>query len=196
MKQVFIITTLILGLSAVNSSAQMQGGMMGQDTMMTVQKKEEVIESSEQEGTTEGSEQKHIKSGTEAKKLSISNGEGIYYTGFNEQESRIEFKEGPMWLRMHGGSCVSCHGETGKGGVSVLMGTATPTDIRYRTLTVEEHAHGGVKEEHPRYTDELIKRAVTQGLNPAGKPLDKTMPRYKMTEEDLDDLIEYIKTLK
>ena len=34
MKQVFIITALILGLSAVNSSAQMQGGMMGQDTMM------------------------------------------------------------------------------------------------------------------------------------------------------------------
>ncbi|MEF9476303.1 MAG: hypothetical protein L0958_06440 [Candidatus Mariimomonas ferrooxydans] len=35
MKQIFIITALILGLSAVNSSAQMQGGMMGQDTIQT-----------------------------------------------------------------------------------------------------------------------------------------------------------------
>ncbi len=33
MKQIFIITALILGLSAVNSSAQMQGGMMDQETI-------------------------------------------------------------------------------------------------------------------------------------------------------------------
>lgn len=125
-----------------------------------------------------------------------SNGERIYYTGISERGGIIPFKGGPLWLRVHGGSCVYCHGETGKGGVPVMMGTPTPPDIRYRILTVEEHYHGGVNEKHQRYTDNLIKRAITQGLNPDGKPLDQTMPRYSMTKEDMDDLIEYIKTLK
>lgn len=76
-----------------------------------------------------------------------------------------------------------------------MMGTAVPKDIRYKSLTVEEHEHGGEKEKHPRYTDKLIRRAITDGLNPAGERLDRTMPRYKMTEEDLEDLVEFIKTL-
>lgn len=43
--------------------------------------------------------------------------------------------------------------------------------------------------------NELIKRAITEGLNPAGEPLDRTMPRWQMSEEDLDDLLEFLKTL-
>ncbi|MFQ5741480.1 MAG: c-type cytochrome, partial [Acidobacteriota bacterium] len=102
---------------------------------------------------------------------------------------------GPMWLAMHGGGCVNCHGVHGRGGVPVPMGTKLPPDIRYKLLTEKEpHAHGA-GEGHPVYTDELIKRAITQGLNPVGKPLDSTMPRWQMTDEDLSDLIAYLKTL-
>ena len=129
--------------------------------------------------------------------LFTSNGERIYITGVSERTGRIPFQGGPMWLRMHGGSCANCHGVTGKGGVPVMMGTAIPSDIRYKTLTVKEHHHEGEKEEeHPPYTDELIRRAITRGLNPAGKHLDRTMPRFIMTKEDLNDVIEYLKTLK
>jgi hypothetical protein len=73
-----------------------------------------------------------------------------------------------------------------------MMGTEIPGDIRYHHLTEEEHEEG---EEHPPYTDELIKRAITEGLNPAGEPLDRTMPRWQMSEKDLDDLLEFLKTL-
>ncbi len=73
-----------------------------------------------------------------------------------------------------------------------MMGTETPPDIRYHHLIEEEHEEG---EEHPPYTDETIKRAITQGLNPAGEPLDYTMPRFRMTEEQLNDLLEFLKTL-
>lgn len=126
-----------------------------------------------------------------------SNGERIYYTGTSERTGLILFQGGPMWLRMHGGSCVNCHRTTGKGGIPVMMGTAIPSDIRYKTLTVKEHHHEGEKEEeHPPYTDELIRRAITKGLNPAGNSLDRTMPRFIITKEDLDDVIEYLKTLK
>lgn len=122
----------------------------------------------------------------------VSNGQMIYFTGRNQQGQRIPFDGAPMWLYMQGGSCASCHGADGRGGAPVMMGTEIPGDIRYSHLTEEEHEEG---EEHPPYTDELIRRAITLGLNPAGEPLDLTMPRWRMSDQDLDDLIEYLKTL-
>ncbi len=99
-----------------------------------------------------------------------------------------------MWLYMRGGSCVSCHGEDGRGNVPVMMSTEIPPDIRYEHLIEEEHKEEG--EEHPPYTDETIKRAITQGLNPAGEPLDYTMPRFRMSEADFSDLLDYLKALE
>jgi mono/diheme cytochrome c family protein len=108
---------------------------------------------------------------------------------------RIPRSGGPMWLSMHDGGCVSCHGEGGRAGVPVMMGTKIPANIRYHALTEEEHdEHGG--EEHPSYTDVIIVQAITDGLNPAGEPLDYAMPRWRTSEQDLDDLIAYLKTLE
>ena len=77
-----------------------------------------------------------------------------------------------------------------------MMGTAIPKDIRYKALTGRgRHVHEGKKEEH-HYTDELIKRTITQGLGPDGEPLDWTMPQWQMTEGDLIGIIEYLKTLE
>lgn len=124
-----------------------------------------------------------------------TNGQRIYYTGTNERGERMPFRGGPMWLSMQGADCVSCHGEDGRGGVPVMMGTEIPSDIRYHALTEEEHGeHEG--EEHPPYTDATIKRAITDGLNPADEPLDYTMPRWQMSGGDLDDLLEFLKTLE
>lgn len=123
----------------------------------------------------------------------VSNGQMIYFTGRNERGERIPFDGGPRWLYMHGGGCAACHGPDGRGGAPVMMGTELPGDIRYHHLIEEEeHEHG---EEHPPYTDELIGRAITLGLDPAGEPLDLTMPRWHMSEQDLDDLLEFLKTL-
>jgi len=126
-----------------------------------------------------------------------SNGERIYYTGVSERTGPVPFQGGPMWLAMHGGGCASCHGINGRGGVPVMMGTAIPADIRYEALTAKDvHNQRREEEAHPPYTDELIKQAITQGLDPAGKSLDWTMPRWQMTQEDLNDLIAYLKTLQ
>ena len=121
-----------------------------------------------------------------------SNGEAIYFTGANDRGQRIPFTGGPMWLSMHGGGCASCHGPDGRGGAPVMMGTEIPPDIRYHHLTEEEHEEG---EAHPPYTDETIKRAITEGVEPDGEQMDLTMPRWQMSEQDLDDLIEFLKTL-
>ncbi len=113
-----------------------------------------------------------------------SNGEMIYVSGVNEKGERILFVGGPNWLYMHGGGCASCHGLDGKGGVYPMMcGVKTP-DIRYSTLTKE---HG--------MSDEDIKRAITKGIGDEGEELDYCMPRWQMSEKDINDLIEYLKQL-
>ncbi len=46
------------------------------------------------------------------------------------------------------------------------------------------------------FTDELIKRAITQGIDADGKRLEPPMPLWQVTDSDLNDLLEYLKTLK
>jgi len=125
-----------------------------------------------------------------------SNGERIFFTGINDTGERIRFSSGPAWLWMHGGGCSSCHGNDGKGGFPVMMGTQISPNITYKALIEGEHEHDvEEEEEHEIYTDESIKRAITQGLEPSGELLDLTMPRWQMSDKDLNDLIDYLKTL-
>jgi mono/diheme cytochrome c family protein len=100
-----------------------------------------------------------------------------------------------MWIGMRGGGCVTCHGVRGRGGVPVMMGGAIPSDISQEALTKAEHREDDEGREHPPYTDALIKRAITDGLDPAGRPLDWTMPRWRMTSEDIDDVLMFLKRL-
>ena len=125
-----------------------------------------------------------------------SNGERIYYTGVSERTGPIRISGGLMWMGMRGGGCVVCHGVKGRGGVPIMMGGAIPSDIRYETLTKEEHEEGEGARKHAPYTDALIRRAITEGLDPAGNSLDWAMPRWRMTPEDLEDLVAFLKTLR
>ncbi len=127
------------------------------------------------------------------KQTFASNGERIYYTGISDRTGPIPRVGDPPWAQQPGVGCVACHGVSGRGGVPVMMGTAIPADIRYEALIKGEYEHG--KKETP-YTDALIKRAVTEGLDPEGKPLDWTMPRWKMDDTDFADLLTYLKSLR
>jgi cytochrome c oxidase subunit 2 len=125
-----------------------------------------------------------------------SNGEQIYYTGVSQKNGPIPREEGPPWVHHNGVGCVACHGVHGRGGIPVMMGTAIPEDIRYAVLTGTVQEPGGEKMVHPRYTDSTIKQAITQGADPAGKPLDWTMPRWRMGDADLNDVLAYLKSLQ
>jgi len=123
-----------------------------------------------------------------------SNGEQIYFTATSQRGTLITADMGMGMMSSGMMTCANCHGPDGRGGrVQMMMGSFVAPDIRYQTLTSEtEHAEG---EEHPPYTDETIKRAITQGLDPAGKPLQWPMPRWRMTEADLDDVLAFLKSL-
>ena len=116
-----------------------------------------------------------------------SNGERIYFTATSDSGKPIYASTGQM--NMHGGmiSCANCHGPDGKGRAGrMMMWYFEAPDIRYSSLTNDEKP----------YTDELIKRAITKGIDPDDKRLEPPMPVWQMTDEDLNDLVEFLKTLK
>jgi cytochrome c oxidase subunit 2 len=87
-------------------------------------------------------------------------------------------------------ACVNCHGSEGHGGkVAIMMQTIDVPSITWPTLT-------GQYEDHPPYTEETLKRAITQGVDPARNELEYPMPRWQMSAQDLNDLVAFIKTLK
>ncbi len=53
----------------------------------------------------------------------------------------------------------------------------------------EKDGHG----DHAEYDDTTLKRAITKGIDPAGKPFDTVMPRWTIAEKDLADLIAFLR---
>lgn len=120
-----------------------------------------------------------------------SNGEQIFFTGTSSRDT-ITITGGPFWFQMHGGGCASCHGPDGRGGRIVMMGRFSAPNITYKVLTGEVKSE---EEEHEPFTDEDIKRAVTRGIEPSGEQLSPNMPRWQMSDRDLEDVIDYLKEL-
>ncbi len=130
-----------------------------------------------------------------------SNGEQIYFTGTSMRGTGIS-SQGLMHLDQM--TCAGCHGQDGKGRtIQTQLGTFKSSDIRYKVLTAETHTHGEEEEEththervHPPYDDETLKQAMTEGIDPAGNRLNRFMPRWTLSGEDLSDLVDFLKTLE
>jgi cytochrome c553 len=117
-----------------------------------------------------------------------SNGQRIYFTATSNSGERITYYGGlGMMMRF---VCANCHGPQGHGGrIAIMMQTLDVPNITWPELTAQDM-------DHPAYTEETLKRAITQSLDPAGNPLEYPMPRWQMSEQDLNDLASFIKTLK
>ncbi|MDI6901509.1 MAG: cytochrome c [Anaerosomatales bacterium] len=119
-------------------------------------------------------------------------GEQVYFTGVGEDgliPRTVPFGPGMMG----GVSCASCHGDDGTGREFFMMGrTWEAPDIRYDTLT-SEHVEGG--ETHEPWSDDDIARAVREGIEPDGEELDVLMPRWDMTDAEMDATIDHLEEL-
>lgn len=81
-------------------------------------------------------------------------------------------------------SCAACHGANGAGGIHIAD-HAISADLRHKAL---------VTEQHPPYTQALLQRAISTGIDNTGQPLNPVMPRWKMSPRDLHDVAEFVLT--
>ena len=85
--------------------------------------------------------------------------------------------------------CGSCHGPNGRG---KSEGGVTPARIDWETLTRPMDSEG---RKRPPYTEPLIRRAITMGIDSGAKELQSVMPRYRFRRDDIDDLVAYLRKL-
>lgn len=88
--------------------------------------------------------------------------------------------------------CANCHGRDGQGKPE---GGVSPSNLTWDALTKSYGVRHESGREHPPYTLPLLKRAITMGIDPAGNELHVAMPRYRMSQQDMDDLLSYIQKL-
>ncbi|KAA1246573.1 c-type cytochrome [Aquimarina sp. RZ0] len=88
--------------------------------------------------------------------------------------------------------CVNCHRADGRGNPE---GGIVPSNITWAELT---KSYGGERldsQKRPPYTKQSLRKVITTGIDPAGNHLNTAMPKYNMSMEDINNLIEYIKIL-
>jgi ABC-type branched-subunit amino acid transport system substrate-binding protein len=90
-------------------------------------------------------------------------------------------------------TCAGCHGDDGLGRPE---GAVEPSVITWSKLTTPYGLTHPDGRKHPAYDERTLARAITDGVDPAGNPLDWTMPRYSMPAEDVKALVAFVKKLE
>jgi Cytochrome c len=95
-------------------------------------------------------------------------------------------------------ACVNCHRRSGLGGSE---GQSNIRPIAGRLLSSSSRAGlarrwaGSVAAERPPYTPASLARALREGVDGAGRPLDGLMPRYVLSDVEIADLHAYLESL-
>ena len=128
-----------------------------------------------------------------------SNGERIYFTASSASGQPIRARGGNMHMQMmSGGGCVACHGADRRGGPLRPQFWKSAPPLTAASLFGDHVGEGAAEPDghgdHDDYTDETLRRAIAEGVDPAGEPLDSAMPRWSMSAADMSDLIAYLKS--
>lgn len=85
-------------------------------------------------------------------------------------------------------ACASCHGEDRKGLRSPIpdFGPYIAPDITAERLAQE------IPGRRPPYDAASLQRVLVDGLTPAGKRLHHPMPRWRMSDADMQALLRYL----
>jgi hypothetical protein len=87
-------------------------------------------------------------------------------------------------------TCAYCHGDDARGRtIQIMMSQIQTPDIRWSTLIAPPAEPGDVA-----FDPDSFFRAVTQGIDPTGSVLNTFMPRWQLTRDESDAIIEYLKT--
>jgi len=89
-------------------------------------------------------------------------------------------------------ACVNCHGRNGQGRPE---GGIIPSDIRWSTLTKPYELILSEGRKRGPYTEQSLKRAIALGVDSSNNALSAAMPHFQITDNDVADLIAYLKIL-
>jgi cytochrome c553 len=125
-------------------------------------------------------------------------GQSIYQKGLlaSGQPVRATVQKGTP-LGGAAAACVQCHRRSGLGGSE---GQNAIRPIAGRLLFSQTEVPGrwepaGGVAVRPVYTRASLARALREGVDPAGRSLDALMPRYALSDEEVDQLYAYIERL-
>lgn len=116
-----------------------------------------------------------------------SNGERIFYRGAGSNGEFIKNSHG-----MQGVGCAICHGANAQG-MRMMMMDVPPLNWSY-LVDPKGHTHPNGRK-HPPFTEPSFKSCVLAGIDPAGNGLSTMMPRWEMSDSDMDILIDYLRSL-
>jgi ABC-type branched-subunit amino acid transport system substrate-binding protein len=122
-------------------------------------------------------------------------GKQIYFEGTSPGGGEINAVVGDEAALLPGSAmpCSSCHGSDGLGRPE---GGVIPLDIRWSELVkTYGHVHHDGRR-HPAFDDDGVARSIVAGVDSAYNPLDRSMPIYQMSQQDIDDLLAYMKVLE
>jgi hypothetical protein len=122
-------------------------------------------------------------------------GKQIYFEGVSPRGTEITAVVGDEAAMLPGSAmpCSSCHGSDGLGRPE---GGVIPLDVRWSELVkTYGHVHHDGRR-HPAFDDDSFIRSMIAGIDPANNPLDRSMPIYQMSGEDMADLVAYMKVLE
>jgi ABC-type branched-subunit amino acid transport system substrate-binding protein len=120
-------------------------------------------------------------------------GKAFYLRGESSSGQEIIAMMGEIDVPATTLTCAGCHGTRGEGKTE---GGVTAGNMTWSYLTKPYgHADDGGRK-HPAFSEASFVRMLSAGVDPAGNKLSVAMPTYRMPQQDMADLIAYLKRIE
>jgi ABC-type branched-subunit amino acid transport system substrate-binding protein len=120
-------------------------------------------------------------------------GRAIYLRGETAGKQPLTAMVGDLEVPAATINCAGCHGRRGEGKTE---GGVVAGNLTWSNLTKSYgHTHPSGRK-HGAFNESSFTTAVVRGVDPSGNDLNVAMPRYRLTIEDMNDLLAYIKRLE
>lgn len=116
----------------------------------------------------------------------VALGKQIFTKGIGSSGKHLAFTEGSDRFKAHPEGCAGCHKPDGSGR---KLKTHIIPAIKYSALFEPQNGKPAL------FTMKTIHNPIEGGLRADGKPLKKMMPRWQMSNDELQALVDYLKTL-
>lgn len=128
-------------------------------------------------------------------------GEAIYRFGVLNSGQPLEtFRAGGVQMKGADVACVKCHRRSGFGSKEGFI-SIPPIAGRYLFQRTSNHNDfdlpfvENMRRDRAPYNDETLARAIREGVDSGGKPLNYLMPHFALGDANMTELIAYLKRL-